>query len=70
MAFLSWLLSKGYALSQIAPGLVGLGSGGTFAQLYATLTGDVATNAWPNFLTAIQALPGGVMSDNPFAAAI
>jgi hypothetical protein len=30
----------------------------------------VATNAWPNFLTAIQALPGGVMSDNPFAAAI
>ena len=68
MAFLSWLLSKGYALSKIAPSLVSLGSGGTFAQLYADLTSDAASNAWPTFQSAVQALPNGVTSDDPFAA--
>jgi hypothetical protein len=68
MAFLSWLMSKGYTLNQFAPHLVALGSGGTFAQLYAKLTSDAASNAWPAFRAAIQALPNGVTSDDPFGA--
>ena len=56
----------GYSLDQIAPEMVGLGDGGTFAQLYAKLTSDSASNAWPKFQSAIQALPNGVTSDDPF----
>ncbi len=66
MAFISWLLSQGYSLSKIAPAMVNLGDGGTFAQLYATLTGDDSGNAWPNFQNAINALPDGVNNDDPF----
>jgi hypothetical protein len=68
MAFLSWLMSKGYGLNQIAPAMVGLGDAGTLAQLYANLTSDAASNAWQNFQNAIQALPNGVTSDDPFGA--
>jgi hypothetical protein len=68
MAFLSWILSKGYTLSQIAPELTSLGSGGTLAQLYANLTSDAAANAWPQFQAAVQGLPNGVTSDDPFGA--
>jgi hypothetical protein len=49
MAFISWLMSKGKALNQIASAMVTLGSGGTFAQLYANLTSDAVSNAWPAF---------------------
>jgi hypothetical protein len=66
MAFISWLLSQGYQLNAIAPAMVGLGDGGTLAQLYANLTGDAAANAWPKFQAAVQALPNGVTSDDPF----
>lgn len=68
MAFLSWLMSKGYGLNQIAPAMVSLGDAGTLAQLYANLTSDAASNAWQNFQNAIQALPNGVTSDDPFGA--
>jgi hypothetical protein len=68
MAFLSWLMSQGYSLTQIAQAMVGLGDAGTLAQLYATLTGDAASNAWQTFLDAINALAGGVTSDDPFNA--
>jgi hypothetical protein len=68
MAFLSWLMSIGYSLNQIAPKMVELGDSGTFAQLYASLTSDSASNAWSKFQTAIQALPNGVTSDDPFGA--
>jgi len=68
MAFLSWLMSKGYPLSQIAPAMVALGTNGTLAQLYANLTSDSASNAWSNFQAAVQALPNGVTSDDPFGA--
>jgi len=68
MAFLSWLLSQGHRLYQIAPAMVGLGNGGTLAQLYANLTSDAAGNAWPNFRSAVQKLPNGVTSDDPFGA--
>jgi hypothetical protein len=68
MAFISWLISQGYALNQIAPAMVALGNSGTFAQLYANLTSDSASNAWPNFQAAVEALPNGVTSDDPFGA--
>jgi hypothetical protein len=68
MAFLSWLMSQGYSLAQLAQGIVALGDGGTLAALYARLSGDQASSAWPRFLAAIQALPAGVTSDDPFGA--
>jgi hypothetical protein len=66
MAFLSWLMSQSFALSRIAQEMVSLGDSGTLAQLYAGLTGDAAANALPAFLAAVNALPGGVTSDDPF----
>ena len=66
VAFISWLISQGNGLEKIAPAMVNLGDAGTFAQLYANLTGDAASNAWPNFQAAIQNLPNGVTSDDPF----
>jgi len=66
MAFISWMISQGYGLEKIAPAMVNLGDAGTFAQLYSALTGDSASNAWPIFQTAVQNLPNGVTSDDPF----
>jgi hypothetical protein len=66
MAFISWLLSQGYALSAIAQGLVALGASGTFAQLYGALTNDDPANAWPTFQPAVAGLAGGVTTDDPF----
>src|SRR6516225_8109969 len=63
MAFISWLISQGHSLSQVAPAMVNLGDGGTFAQLYANLTSDDQANAWPNFQNAINNLPNGVTND-------
>ena len=66
MAFLSWLLSQNHSLSQIAQAMVGLGDAGTLADLYAQLSGDATGNAWPAFKAAIDALAGGVTTDDPF----
>src|SRR5579863_8267441 len=66
MAFLSWMISQSYGLEKIAPAMVNLGNGGTLAELYATLTGDSAGNAWTNFQNAINSLPNGVNNDDPF----
>jgi hypothetical protein len=68
MAFISWLLSQNITLPAIAQGLVPLGAGGTFAQLYANLTGNAAASAWPTFIAAVNALQGGVTNDDPFGA--
>ena len=68
MAFLSWLLKLGFGLDRIAQSTVSLGTNGVLAQLYAKLTGDTATNAWPKFLAAVKALPG-ISSDDPFGDA-
>lgn len=68
MAFLSWLISRGHSLSDVAQTMVSLGDNGTLAQLYALLTDDAASDAWPNFSSAVRALPGGVTSDDPFDA--
>jgi hypothetical protein len=69
MAFLSWLMSQGYGLDKIAQAMVSLTTSGTLAQLYANLTGDVASNAWTNFLAAIQALTIPITNDDPFSGA-
>ena len=66
VAFISWLVSKGFGLEKIAPAMVNLGDAGTFAQLYGSLTGDDPANAFPNFQNAIAALPDGVTNDDPF----
>jgi len=69
MAFLSWLMSQGFALNAIAPAMVALGDAGTLAQLYANLTGNPASSAFPNFIAAVQGLANGVASDDPFGGA-
>jgi hypothetical protein len=56
-------------LNTIAPAMVALGDRGTLAQLYGNLTGGVTSEAWPTFLAAVQALPGGVTNDDPFGGA-
>jgi hypothetical protein len=66
MAFISWLLSGGHDLNQIATAMVGLGDPGTLAALYAQITADAATNAWSTFQAAVAALPDSVTTDDPF----
>ncbi len=68
MAFLSWVLSQGQSLADVAQAIVALGDSGTLAQLYAQLTGNPTSSAWSSFTAAIDALPGGVTSDDPFDA--
>ena len=68
MAFISWLLSQNYALPTIAQGLVGLGAGGTFAQLWGQLSGNDPSTAFLTFSGAVNGLAGGVTSDDPFGA--
>ncbi len=68
MAFLSWLQRLGYPLPRIAPAMVSLGTGGTLAQLYATLSGKGAATALPSFLAAVKAV-GRIDGDDPFGAA-
>src|SRR5215471_101861 len=68
MAFLSWLIRRGYGLEKIAPEMVTLGDDGTLAQLYGTLTSDDSQNAWKMFQNAIRDLPNGVTNDDPFGA--
>jgi hypothetical protein len=65
MAFLSWLQSLGYPLSKLAPAMVKLGTGATFAQLYAALTSAPQTAAWPTFSAAAKSLPK-IVNDDPF----
>lgn len=68
MAFISWLLTvHGQSFPTVAQHMVTLGDSGTLAELYSVLTGDAAANAFPAFLAAVKALPGGVASDDPFA---
>jgi len=69
MAFLSWLQSLGKSFVQIAENMVAGGDGQTLAQLYANLTGDASSNALPKFLAAVNALPNGINSDDPFGEA-
>lgn len=73
MVFLSWLQGPPattglmrYGLDKIAPAMVALGDAGTLAGLYASLTGDAASSAWPKFKAAVQNLPQGVTNDDPF----
>jgi hypothetical protein len=66
MAFISWLISLGHSLDTIAPALVSLGTGGTLAQLFASLTGESPTNAFSKFMAAVHNLPNDVTSDDPF----
>jgi len=67
MAFLSWLMGGlGETFATIAQTLVGLGAAGTLADLYGDLTGEAPASAWPAFTAAVQALPFGITTDDPF----
>lgn len=66
MAFISWLIGQGHSLKRIAPAMVALGNSGTLAELYANLTSDSRSNAWQKFRSAVQGLPNGMTSDDPF----
>jgi hypothetical protein len=68
MAFLSWLMSQGHSLNDIAQGMVSLGDSGTLAQLYGNLSSDAPSNAWPSFQAAIQSVIP-ITTDDPFGAA-
>src|SRR6516165_6979216 len=70
MAFLSWLMSQGHGLNQIAQKRISLRAAGTLAQLYASLTGDAESAAWSKFKAAIDALPNGVTDDDPFGGGV
>src|SRR6202166_4097196 len=64
MAFLSWLQKLGFSLNKIAPSMVKLGTAGTLAQLYATLTSSPQSDAWLKFNAAARALPR-ITTDDP-----
>jgi hypothetical protein len=66
MAFISWLKYQGYEFPAIAQGMVTLGEGGLFCQLYQQLTGSNGALAWDKFQKDIQNLPYGVIIDDPF----
>lgn len=71
MVFISWLISMGNSLPKIAQTMVSAGDQGTLASLYATLTGNSASQAWAAFQAAISSLPNGsssITSDDPFNA--
>jgi hypothetical protein len=68
MAFLSWLLSQGHTLAEVAQAMVALGDSGTLAELYHQVTGAPTADAWSRFTAAVGALSGGVTSDDPFGA--
>ena len=68
MAFLSWLQKLGHALPTIAQEMVKLGDGGTLEALYANLTGDAGTNAWPKFKAALAGAGVSLTTDDPFGA--
>jgi hypothetical protein len=63
--YLYWLLSQGYTLAAIAQAGE---PGGVLAGNYAALTGRPASEAWPAFSAAVQAI-GTVTSDDPWSAA-
>ncbi len=67
MAFISWLMSQGHSLNDVAQGLAALTDSGTLAQLYANLASDSASNAWPKFQSAIQNV-APITTDDPFGA--
>lgn len=62
--YLYWMMSKGYTAAQITQAAC---PDGSLASNYQALTGRA--NAWADFIAAIQALPHGVDSDNPWPPA-
>jgi hypothetical protein len=69
MAFLSWLMAtKGISLAKVAQAMVRLGDNGTLRQLGAEC--GLPPHPWRDFHAAIEALPGGVTSDDPFGAMV
>lgn len=66
MAFISWIMSQGKTLPEIAQTMVKLGDSGTLSALYAALGLGNDTDAWPNFMAALNGII--VNRDDPFDA--
>jgi len=64
LVYLYWMTSRGFTAAQITQAGC---PDGTLASNYAALTGGSAT-AWPDFSSAVSALPAGVTSDDPWSA--
>jgi len=64
VVYLYWMMSKGHTAAKITQAGC---PDGTLASNYEALTGR--TTAWSDFIAAVRALPHGVGSDNPWAAA-
>lgn len=65
VAFISWIMSQGKTLAQVAQAMVSIGDAGTLAQLYEKLTGSTSS-PWTAFLAAAKSAT--ISSDDPFGA--
>jgi hypothetical protein len=64
VVYLYWVISKGFTAAQVTQAGC---PNGALASNYSALTG-LAT-AWADFMAAVNALPGGITSDNPWGSA-
>ncbi len=48
--------------------MVKLGNAGTLEALYANVTGDAGTHAWPKFMAALGGAGVSLTTDDPFGA--
>jgi len=65
IALMSWMVSKGIALADIASVVV-VDAYAHLADIYAHTTGDAPGNCWPSFTQAVVNLPQGVQNNDPF----
>jgi hypothetical protein len=64
VVYLYWMISKGLTAAQITQAGCPLG---TLASNYSALTGSAT--AWADFIGAVNALPSGISSDDPWGTA-
>lgn len=65
MVYISWMLKQGHTIDKIAQA-----GGPTCADNYSALTGKSPSQAWPDFLAAVNSIGGtnAIKNDNPFGA--
>jgi hypothetical protein len=64
VVYLYWMISRGYTAAQVTQAGC---PAGTLASNYSALAGS--PSAWADFMAAVNALPGGITSDNPWGSA-
>ncbi len=65
MVYISWMLKQGYTIDKLTQA-----GGPTCADNYAALTGKPKSQAWSDFMAALNAIGGmsAIKNDNPFKA--